>query len=201
MSARLSEQEIQRRDALQKLREAGIDPYPAALYPVADYSVDLKKDYEEGKKVVIAGRLMRKKVQGKASFGMIQDSKGKIQVYFNRDEICPGEDKSLYNDVFKKLLDLGDFIGIKGEVFKTQVGEITVKVEEFTILSKSLKPLPVVKTDEQGNVHDAFTDPEQRYRMRYVDLIVNDHVRETFLKRTRLMNAMREFFNQKGYLE
>ena len=201
MSARLSEQEIQRRDALQKLREAGIDPYPAALYPVVDYSVDLKKDYEEGKKVVIAGRLMRKKVQGKASFGMIQDSKGKIQVYFNRDEICPGEDKSLYNDVFKKLLDLGDFIGIKGEVFKTQVGEITVKVEEFTILSKSLKPLPAVKTDEQGNVHDAFTDPEQRYRMRYVDLIVNDHVRETFLKRTRLMNAMREFFNQKGYLE
>ncbi|MGB0175776.1 MAG: lysine--tRNA ligase [Owenweeksia sp.] len=201
MSARLSEQEIQRRDALSKLREAGIDPYPAALYPVADYSTDLKKNYEEGKKVVIAGRLMRKKVQGKASFAEIQDSKGRIQVYFNRDEICPGEDKALYNDVFKKLLDLGDFIGIKGEVFKTQVGETTIKVEEFTVLSKSLKPLPVVKKDEQGKVHDAFTDPEQRYRMRYVDLIVNDHVRETFMKRTRLMNAMREFFNQRDYLE
>lgn len=201
MSIRLSEQEIQRREALKSLRDYGIEPYPAPLFPVDSYSKDLLENFEEGKKVVLAGRLMRKKVQGKASFGEIQDSKGRIQVYFNRDEICPNEDKSMYNDVFKKHLDLGDFIGIKGEVFKTQVGEITVKVNEFFMLSKALKPLPVVKKDEQGNVYDAFTDPEQRYRMRYVDLVVNDGVKETFVKRTKIMNAMRDFFNQREYLE
>lgn len=201
MSIRLSEQEVQRREALKNLRAANIEPYPAALFPVDSYSKELIENFEEGKQVVIAGRLMRKKVQGKASFAQIQDSKGRIQVYFNRDEICPEEDKSLYNEVFKRHLDLGDFIGIKGEVFKTQVGEITVKVTEFTVLSKSLKPLPVVKKDEEGKVYDAFTDPEQRYRMRYVDLIVNDGVKETFIKRTKIMNAMRDFFNQREYLE
>lgn len=201
MSQHLSDQEIQRREALQQLRDAGIEPYPAALFPVDAYSTDIKADFEEGKKVVIAGRLMRKKVQGKASFGEIQDSKGRIQVYFNRDEICTGEDKSKYNDVFKKLLDLGDFIGIHGSLFKTQVGEITVKVEDFTVLSKTLRPLPMVKVDAEGNEHDKFSDPEQRYRMRYVDLIVNKGVKETFIKRTKLMNAMREFFNARDYFE
>ncbi len=197
----LSEQEVQRRKSLEQLREKGIEPYPAALFPVNAFSSELQANYQEGKKVTIAGRLMRKKVQGKASFGEIQDSKGRIQVYFNRDEICPDEDKSMYNDVFKKLLDLGDFIGINGEIFKTQVGEITIKVESFEVLSKALKPLPVVKQDEKGNVFDAFTDPEQRYRMRYVDLIVNQEVKETFVKRTKLMNAMRQFFNEREYFE
>lgn len=201
MSQHLSEQEIQRRESLSQLRNAGINPYPAGLFPVDHYSVDIKENGQEGQKVIIAGRLMRKKVQGKASFGEIQDSKGRIQVYFNRDEICPDEDKSKYNDVFKKMLDLGDFIGIEGEVFTTQTGEITVKVEDFTVLSKALRPLPMVKTDADGNEHDKFSDPEQRYRMRYVDLVVNKDVKETFIKRTKLMNAMREFFNQRDYFE
>lgn len=197
----LSDQEIQRRETLNKLRDLGINPYPAALYPVTHKSSEIKNNYKEGEKVVIAGRLMRRKVQGKASFGEIQDADGRIQVYFNRDEICPGEDKSLYNDVFKKLLDLGDFVGVEGEVFKTQVGETTVSVKNFTLLSKSLKPLPLPKTDAEGKVHDAFTDPELRYRQRYVDLTVNPHVKEIFMKRTKLFTAMRNFFNDAGYME
>jgi lysyl-tRNA synthetase class 2 len=197
----LSEQEIQRRDALNKLRELGINPYPADLFPVDHLSSQIQENYEEGKKVVIAGRIMRKKIQGKASFGEIQDSEGRIQVYFNRDEICPTDDKTLYNEVFKKLLDLGDFIGIEGELFKTQVGETTVRVLNFKVLSKSLKPLPLPKTDAEGNVHDAFTNPELRYRQRYADLVVNPHVKEVFIKRTKLFNAMRQFFNDKGYFE
>ncbi|MEP0479321.1 MAG: OB-fold nucleic acid binding domain-containing protein, partial [Nonlabens sp.] len=197
----LSEQEIVRREKLGKLREMGIDPYPAALYPVDNTSKKIKADFQEGKQVVIAGRLMRKKIQGKASFGEIQDADGRIQVYFNRDEICPGDDKSMYNDVFKKLLDLGDFIGIKGELFKTQVGEITVNIKEYTLLSKSLKPLPLPKTDAEGKTYDEFNDPEMRYRQRYADLAVNPHVKEVFVKRTKLFNAMRSFFNDREYFE
>ena len=197
----LSDLEIQRRETLQKLRDMGINPYPANLYPVTHKSADIKNNFKEGEEVVIAGRLMRRKVQGKASFGMLQDDQGKIQVYFNRDEICPDEDKTLYNEVFKKLLDLGDFIGVEGEVFKTQVGEVSVNVKRFTLLSKALKPLPLPKTDADGVVHDAFTDPELRYRQRYVDLAVNPHVKEIFIKRTKLFNAMRSFFNEAGYME
>ncbi len=197
----LSSQELQRRESLNKLREMGINPYPADLYPVSDYAVDIKDHFEDGKKVCVAGRLMSQRVMGKASFAELLDSTGRVQVYFNRDEICPGEDKTLYNEVFKKLLDLGDFIGVKGYLFKTQVGEISVHVEEFTLLSKSLKPLPLPKTDAEGRVHDAFTDPELRYRQRYVDLVVNSHVKETFVKRSKVMNSMRNFFNEKGYME
>ncbi len=197
----LSDQEIQRRETLNKLRDMGIEPYPAALYPVTAYAADIKQKFEENKEVCLAGRMMSQRVMGKASFAELQDSSGRIQVYFNRDEICPGEDKTLYNEVFKKLLDLGDFIGIKGEVFKTQVGEVSVNVKEFTLLSKSLKPLPLPKTDADGKVHDAFTDPELRYRMRYTDLVVNPQVKDIFIKRTRLFNAMRQFFNDAGYME
>lgn len=197
----LSELELQRRESLKKLREYGIEPYPAALFPVKDKAKQLKENYEEGKEVVVAGRLMRRKVQGRASFGEIQDSTGRIQVYFNRDEICPGEDKSMYNEVFRRLLDLGDFLGIKGTIFKTQVGEITINVTEFTLLAKALKPLPLPKTDADGVVHDAFTDPEMRYRQRYVDLVVNPHVKEVFVKRTKLYTAMRNYFNDAGYME
>lgn len=201
MSAELSDQEIQRRENLKKLRELGVEPYPAELYPVTDLTTSLKENFEDGKKVCIAGRMMSQRVMGKASFAELQDSAGRIQVYVNRDEICPGENKDLYNEVFKKLLDLGDFIGVKGYLFKTQVGEISVHVEELTLLSKSLKPLPVTKMDDQGNVYDEFKDPELRYRQRYVDLVVNPHVKEIFIKRTRLFNAMREFFNVRGYME
>ena len=197
----LSEQEIVRREKLDKLRALGINPYPADLFPVDIYSKDIKKNYEEGKKVVIAGRLMRKKIQGKASFAELQDAEGRIQIYFNRDEICTGEDKTLYNDVFKKLLDLGDFIGVEGELFKTQVGEISVMVRDFKLLSKALKPLPLPKTDAEGKTYDEFNDPELRYRQRYADLVVNPHVKEVFVKRTKLFNAMRSFFNDKGYFE
>lgn len=197
----LSDQEVQRREKLNSLREMGINPYPAALYPVTHKSIDIKNNFVDGEEVCIAGRLMRRKVQGKASFGEFQDGEGRIQVYFNRDEICTGEDKSLYNDVFKKLLDLGDFVGAKGTVFKTQVGEITVNVTEFTLLSKALKPLPLPKTDAEGVVHDAFTDPELRYRQRYVDLTVNPQVKDIFVKRTKLFNAMRQYFNEAGYFE
>lgn len=197
----LSDQEIQRRETLGKIREMGIDPYPAALYPVTDYAKEIKDKFEENKEVCIAGRMMSQRVMGKASFIELQDSTGRIQVYFNRDEICPEDDKTLYNDVFKKLLDLGDFIGIKGTVFKTQVGETSVNVKEFTLLSKSLKPLPLPKTDADGKVHDAFTDPEMRYRQRYVDLVVNPQVKDVFIKRTKLFNAMRQFFNTAGYME
>ena len=197
----LSDQEIQRRETLDKLRAAGINPFPADLYPVDAYSTELKSNFEEGKQVCLAGRMMSQRIMGKASFAELQDSQGRIQVYFNRDEICTGEDKSLYNDVFKKLLDLGDFIGVKGTVFKTQVGEVSVAIKEFTLLSKALKPLPLPKTDADGNVHDAFTDPELRYRQRYTDLVVNPQVKEVFIKRTKLFNAMRQFFNDAGYME
>ena len=197
----LSEQEIIRRESLQKLREYGIDPYPASEYSRSHYSSDILDNFIEGEKVIIAGRLLRRKIQGKASFGVVQDAKGKIQVYFNRDTICPDEDKSIYNDVFKKWLDLGDFIGIEGEVFKTRVGEITIDVHQFHLLSKSLKPLPLPKTDKDGNVYDAFNDPELRYRRRYVDLVVNNHVKETFVKRSKIMSSMRNFLNNHGYLE
>ncbi|MGV6860580.1 MAG: lysine--tRNA ligase [Putridiphycobacter sp.] len=197
----LSEQEIQRREALDKLRALGINPYPADLFPVDTLTKEIKAGYEEGKKVVISGRLMARRVQGKASFAELQDSAGRIQVYFNRDVICPGEDKTMYNEVYKKLLDLGDFIGIEGELFKTQVGEISVRVNSFSLLSKSLKPLPQPKTDDEGQVHDAFTDPELRYRQRYVDLVVNPKVKEIFEKRTKLFKAMRQFFDEAGYFE
>ena len=201
MSIELSDQEIQRREKLTRLRDLGINPYPAALYPVTDYSTEIKQDFQEGKEVCIAGRIMSQRDMGKASFAEIQDSKGRIQVYVNRDEICPGEDKTTYNTVFKKLIDLGDFIGIKGIVFKTQVGETSIKVSELTLLSKSLKPLPLPKTDADGKVHDAFTDPEMRYRQRYADLVVNPQVKEIFMKRTKLFSAMRNFFNEAGYME
>ncbi len=197
----LSEQEVVRREKLDKLRALGINPYPADLFPLDSNSKEIKEKFEEGKKVIIAGRLMSKKIQGKASFGELQDSKGRIQIYFNRDEICTGEDKTLYNDVFKKLLDLGDFIGLEGELFTTQVGEKTVLVKNFKLLSKALKPLPLPKTDKEGNTYDAFTDPELRYRQRYADLVVNPHVKEVFVKRTKLFNAMRQFFNDAGYFE
>ncbi|MBV1924172.1 MAG: lysine--tRNA ligase [Flavobacteriaceae bacterium] len=197
----LSEQEQVRREKLSQLRELGINPYPPELYPVDHTSETIKQKFEEGKKVVIAGRLMRKKVQGKASFAELQDSVGRIQVYFNRDEMCPGEDKSLYNDVFKKLIDLGDFVGIEGTLFTTKVGEMTVLVNNFNLLSKTLRPLPLPKTDAEGNVYDEFNDPELRYRQRYVDLVVNPKVKETFIKRTKLFNAMRSFFTDAGYYE
>jgi lysyl-tRNA synthetase, class II len=197
----LSEQEIVRREKLQKLRELGVNPYPADLYPVKETSKQVKKHFEEGKQVILAGRLMSRRIQGKASFAELQDSEGRIQVYFNRDEICPGEDKTLYNEVYKKLLDIGDFIGIEGELFTTQVGEKTVMVKNFTLLSKALKPLPLPKTDSEGNTYDEFNDPEQRYRQRYADLVVNPHVKEVFVKRTKLFNAMRDFFNKAGYFE
>ena len=197
----LSEQEIVRREKLQRLRELGVNPYPADLYPVKETSKQVKKHFEEGKQVILAGRLMSRRIQGKASFAELQDSEGRIQVYFNRDEICPGEDKTLYNEVYKKLLDIGDFIGIEGELFTTQVGEKTVMVKNFTLLSKALKPLPLPKTDSEGNTYDEFNDPEQRYRQRYADLVVNPHVKEVFVKRTKLFNAMRDFFNKAGYFE
>ena len=198
--SQLSEQELVRREKLTKLRELGINPYPADLYPVNHTSKQVKDQFEDGKKVIIAGRLMLIKVQGKASFAQLQDAEGKIQVYFNRDEICPGEDKAKYNDIFKKLLDFGDFIGIEGELFTTKVGEKSVRVKDFTLLSKALKPLPLPK-EKDGVVFDAFTDPEQRYRQRYADLVVNSHVKNVFVKRTKLFNAMRSFFNDAGYFE
>ena len=197
----LSEQEIIRRDKLKALRDLGINPYPADLFPVNYTSKQVKATFEEGKKVVLAGRLMSVRDQGKACFAELQDSEGRIQLYFNRDMLCEGEDKTLYNQVFKKLTDLGDFIGIEGELFMTKVGAMCVRVDAFKILSKTLKPLPLPKTDEEGHVFDAFTDPELRYRMRYVDLVVNPHVKEVFLKRTKLFTAMRTFFNEAGYLE
>ena len=197
----LSEQELVRRDKLNKLRDLGINPYPADLYEVKDTSESIKSKFEEGKKVVIAGRLMSRRIQGSASFAELQDSYGRVQVYFNRDEICIGDDKSKYNNVYKKLLDIGDFIGIEGELFTTKVGEKTVMVKDFSLLSKALKPLPLPKTDAEGNVHDEFNDPEMRYRQRYADLVVNPQVKDVFVKRTKLFNAMREFFNKAGYFE
>ena len=197
----LSEQEIIRREKLAGLRKLNINPYPADLYPVDHTSAKIKQDFEDGKKVVIAGRLMSRRIQGKASFAELQDSTGRIQVYFNRDEICPGDDKTQYNDVYKKLLDIGDFIGIEGELFTTQVGEKTVMVKKFTLLSKALKPLPLPKVDKDGNEFDKFNDPEMRYRQRYADLVVNPKVKNVFVKRTKLFAAMRNFFNEKGYFE
>ena len=199
--AQLSEQELVRREKLSKLRELGIDPYPAELYPVTKSTKEIKSNFTEGEKVIIAGRLMRKKVQGKAAFTEIQDSYGRIQVYFNRDEICTGDDKSNYNDLFKKLIDLGDFIGIEGELFTTQVGEKTVLVKKFKLLSKALKPLPLPKTDANGKVYDEFVDAETRYRQRYADLVVNPNVKEVFEKRSKLFNAMRNFCSNAGYFE
>ena len=203
MSRELSEQEIVRRESLQKLIELGINPYPAELFDVNNNSVNIKKNYTEGEEteVIIAGRLMSRRIMGKASFAEIQDSEGRIQIYVNRDEICEGEDKTMYNTVFKKLLDIGDIIGIKGTVFITKVGEISVKVKELSVLTKSLRPLPLPKVDADGTIHDAFTDPEKRYRQRYVDLVVNPHVKEAFIKRTKLTNSMRDFLNKKEYLE
>ncbi|PZD76508.1 lysine--tRNA ligase [Mesonia sp. K7] len=197
----LSEQELVRREKLDAIRKMGINPYPADLYPVNHTTTKVKQEFEDGKKVVIAGRLMSRRIQGKASFAELQDSQGRIQVYFNRDEICPGEDKTLYNEVYKKLLDIGDFIGIEGELFTTQVGEKTVMVKNFTLLSKALKPLPLPKVDKDGNEFDKFNDPEMRYRQRYADLVVNPKVKDVFVKRTKLFAAMRNFFNEKGYFE
>ncbi|MEH6659634.1 lysine--tRNA ligase [Leeuwenhoekiella marinoflava] len=197
----LSEQEIIRREKLAGLRKLNINPYPADLYPVNHTSAKVKQEFEEGKSVIIAGRLMSRRIQGKASFAELQDATGRIQVYFNRDEICLDEDKTQYNEVYKKLLDIGDFIGIEGELFTTQVGEKTVMVKKFTVLSKALRPLPLPKVDKEGNEFDKFNDPEMRYRQRYADLVVNPKVKEVFVKRTKLFTAMRNFFNDKGYFE
>ena len=197
----MTEQEKIRREKLEELKKLGIDPYPAELYPVTNYSTDLITKYEDKKQVVIAGRIMSRRIQGNASFAEILDSKGRIQVYFNRDEICEGDDKTKYNSVYKRLLDIGDIIGINGELFKTKVGEITVLVKDFKILNKSLRPLPLPKVDSQGKEYDSFTDLEQRYRQRYVDLIVNQSVKETFVKRTKIINSIRNFLNNKDYLE
>jgi len=199
----LSALEIVRRESLQKLRDLGINPYPAEEFKTTTTINDIvsKFDEFEGKEVILAGRMMSRRIMGKASFAELKDASGRMQIYVNRDEISSEDDPTMYNTVFKKLLDMGDIIGVRGEVFKTKVGEVSVNVKELTVLSKSLRPLPVVKTDADGKVHDAFSDAEQRYRQRYVDLIVNDHVKETFIKRTKITNSMRDFFNQKGYLE
>ncbi len=199
----LSEQEKVRRESLNKLRELGIDPYPANEYKVTAKIKDILDNFDqfEGEEVSVAGRIMSRRIMGKASFAELKDASGRMQIYINRDELCPGEDKTMYNTVFKKLLDIGDIIGVKGEVFKTKVGEPSINVKELTILTKSLRPLPVVKIDADGKVHDAFSDPELRYRQRYVDLIVNDKVKDTFIKRSKIINTMRNFFNERGYLE
>ena len=197
----LSEQEIQRRESLQKLRDLGIDPYPAALFPVNSSAKEIKKDFEDGKHVCIAGRMMSQRVMGKASFAELQDASGRIQIYINRDEICPDEDKTFYNEIFKKLLDLGDFIGVEGKVFKTQVGEISIHVTKLTLLAKALRPLPLPKIDAEGRIHDAFTDAEMRSRQRYVDLVVNPQVKDTFVKRSKTISSMRRFFDGFDYLE
>ncbi|MCH2216135.1 MAG: lysine--tRNA ligase [Flavobacteriales bacterium] len=202
----LNEQEIIRRQSLQSIRKMGIDPYPPQEVEVTHLAKDILDNFndveaEKWKGVKLAGRLMSKRIMGKASFAELQDHSGKLQAYFNRDELCLGEDKSLYNDLFKKLIDRGDYIAVEGHVFKTQVGEVSIHVKKFTLLSKSIKPLPFPKTDDQGNVYDAFTDPEQRYRQRYVDLTLNPKVRETFVKRTKVVDTMRRAFNDAGYLE
>ncbi len=205
MSRQLSEQEQIRRDNLQKMIDAGVNPFPSETYPVNVTVNEIRENFKEGstdyQEVCLAGRLMSRRIMGKASFAEIMDASGRMQIYVNRDEICPEDDKTLYNTVFKKLVDLGDFIGIKGYAFFTQMGEMTIHVKELTVLSKSLRPLPVVKTDAEGNVHDAVTDPELRYRQRYVDLVVNPEVREVFRQRTQIYSSMREYLNEKGYLE
>ena len=197
----LSEQEKVRREKLQAIRDLGIDPYPAALFPVDNDSQSIKDNFEEGKSVIIAGRLMSRRIQGKASFAELQDSNGRIQLYFNRDEICEGEDKILYNELYKRLLDIGDIIGLEGTLFTTQVGEKTIMVKSFQILNKTLRPLPLPKADSDGNIYDEFSDPELRYRQRYLDLILNPKVKDTFVKRTKITNSIRSFFNEKNYLE
>ena len=197
----LSEQELVRREKLAKLRELGIDPYPAAAFDVSHYATTVSEKFEQGQHVRMAGRLMSRRVQGKASFAELQDATGKVQLYFNRDILCPDENKTQYNDVYKKLLDIGDIIGIEGTMFTTQVGEKTIEVHQLFVLSKSLRPLPLPKVDAEGNTYDAFTDAEQRYRQRYVDLIVNPQVKDTFVKRTKITNTIRSFFNDRGYLE
>lgn len=200
----LSEQEVIRRNSLNRLRELGINPYPAEMYNVNATAKEIKEQFDPEKgnfqEVVFAGRIMSRRIMGKASFAGLQDSTGRIQIYVNRDEICPDEDKTLYNEVFKKLLDIGDIIGVKGFVFVTQMGEISIHVKELTVLSKSIRPLPVVK-EKDGKLFDAFTDPEQRYRQRYVDLIVNPQVKDVFVNRTKIINTMRDLFNEQGYLE
>ncbi len=199
----LSEQEIIRRNSLDTMRQMGIDPYPAAEYPVTGYSDEIRSSFSDDaprREVSVAGRIMSRRIMGKASFIELQDSRGRIQVYISRDDICPGEDKDLYNVVFKKLLDIGDFIGIKGYVFRTQTGEISVHAQELTVLGKSLRPLPIVKVKD-GVTYDAFDDPELRYRRRYVDLVVNDGVKDVFIKRTKVYNSMRQYFNEAGYIE
>src|SRR6056297_793971 len=193
---KLSEQELVRRESLKKLRELGINPYPAESFPVQITSEEVKKQYDDTKKnlkdVKIAGRIMSRRIMGAASFAELQDHKGRLQLYFHRDTICPGEDKTMYNTVFKKLLDIGDFIGVTGEVFITKMGEISLMVKSYTLLSKSIRPLPIVK-EKDGKVYDAVNDPEMKYRQRYVDLVVNPEVKETFLKRTEIINSMRHF--------
>ena len=197
----LSEQQIIRREKLAKIRELGINPYPAELFNISHTADDINKNFIENSKVVVAGRLMSRRIQGKASFAELMDSSGKIQVYFNRDEICPDDDKTKYNDLYKKLLDIGDIIGITGELFRTQVGEKTILVKDFKLLSKSLRPLPLPKTDSQGKTYDQFNDPEQRYRMRYLDLIVNQDIKETFIKRSKIVSSIRNFLTNLNYLE
>lgn len=205
MSIGLSEQEILRRESLKQLRELGIEPYPAEAYEVNAYAEDINKNYERDKtaykNISIAGRLMTRRIMGSASFAELQDSTGRVQLYLKRDDLCPDEDKTLYNTVFKKLLDLGDYIGVKGYVFTTQTGEISVHVTSFTVLAKSLKPLPVVKRDDDGNIYDGFTDPELRYRMRYVDLTVNPDYKQIFIKRSKVINTMRNYFDEQGWME
>ncbi|MBO72314.1 MAG: lysine--tRNA ligase [Flavobacteriales bacterium] len=205
MAQNLSEQELQRREKLDRLRALGVEPYPAAEFKVDCSAEDILKNYESNKTlykaVSFAGRIMRRRMQGKAAFVEMQDVSARIQVYFNRDEICPGDDKTMYNEVFKKLIDTGDIIGVKGYVFTTQVGEITIHANEFVLLTKSVKPLPQPKVDAEGKEYDSFTDPEQRYRQRYVDLNVNPEIRETFVQRTQLVNTMRSYLSEKGYLE
>ena len=200
----LSEQEIIRRNSLDEMRKLGIEPYPAAEYPVNAYSQEIKNNFVDGaetpRQVAIAGRIMSRRIMGKASFIELKDSEGRIQVYISRDDLCPGEDKELYNTVFKKLLDIGDFIGIRGFVFRTQMGEITVHAQELTVLAKSIRPLPIVKMKD-GVAYDAFEDPELRYRQRYVDLVVNEGVKDIFIKRNKVYTSMREYFNSRGYLE
>ncbi|MBO7270897.1 MAG: lysine--tRNA ligase, partial [Bacteroidales bacterium] len=200
----LSEQELGRRQSMQTLRDMGIEPYPAALYPTNAFSTEIKENFQDDlepkRQVCVAGRIMSRRIMGKASFMELKDSKGRIQIYISRDEICPDENKDMYNVVFKKLLDIGDFVGIKGYVFRTQTGEISVHAQELTVLAKTLRPLPIVKMKD-GVVYDAFSDPELRYRQRYVDLVVNEGVTDIFIKRTKIFNSMRQFFNEHGYLE
>ncbi|MDE7108439.1 MAG: lysine--tRNA ligase [Muribaculaceae bacterium] len=200
----LTEQEQVRRNSMQALRDRGIEPYPAAEYKVTGHSVEIKENFTDGleppREVTVAGRIMSRRIMGKASFMELQDADGRIQIYVSRDDLCPGEDKDMYNVVFKKLLDIGDFIGVKGYVFRTQMGEISIHAQEITVLSKSLRPLPVVKMKD-GKAYDAFTDPEQRYRQRYVDLVVNKGIKDIFLKRTKIFNTMRQYFNEHGLVE